>query len=695
MKKYKVEQIRNVGFIGHGSSGKTSLAEAVLYASGVSDRLGKVGDASSVMDYDPDEIKCGHSINASIALCEWNKHKINLIDTPGNSNFIADTPSSLRVVDGAVVVVSAADGVQFYTEKVWKWADEAGLPKIVFINKMDHERSNLQAVLDSIKKKFKKSPVLLQIPVGSAEEFSGLVDLVGNVFRKYEKGGKGMGESGEAPANVAEDVEIIRAELVESVAESDDELIEKYLEVGELSNEDFIFGLKKGVQSGELIPVVCGSATLNMGVDVLLDAIIEYLPSPADRPSIKAKSTGDDSEVVVQSDEDAPLSALVFKTVADPYAGKLTLFRVFSGTLKGDSSVFNSTQNAAERVGQVFGLQGKKQIPVGEISAGDVGAVAKLKTTTTGDSLCAQDHPVKFDPITFPHPVMARAMVPKTRADEEKISNALHRLAEEDPTLKVDRDPQTHDLLVSGMGQVHLDVIIERMKRRFGVEVDLHAPKVPYRETLRGRTKVQGKYKKQTGGRGQYGDAWLEISPLPKGEGFAFENNIVGGSIPKTYIPAVEKGVVEAMQQGVMAGYPMVDVRVSLVDGSYHDVDSSEMAFKIAGSMGFKKGVMDCKPILLEPIMEMEVNVPSEYVGDVMGDLNSKRGKVMGIEAGESDQSIKALIPMAEVLNYSVDLTAITGGRGAFTMEFSCYQDVPGHIAQKVVETAKAGKKDE
>ncbi len=695
MKKYKVEQIRNVGFVGHGASGKTSLAEAILYASGVSDRLGKVGDSSSVMDYDPDEIKRGHSINASIALCEWNKHKINLIDAPGNSNFIADTPSSLRVVDGAVVVVSAADGVQFYTEKVWKWAEDEGLPKIIFINKIDHERANLQAVMDSIKKKFKKSPVLLQIPVGSGEGFTGLVDLVENVYRKYDKSGKGLGESGEAPQDAVEDVEIIRAELVENVAESDDELIEKYLETGELSNEDFNSGLKKGVLNGELIPVVCGSATLNMGVDVLLDAIVEYLPSPVDRPQVKGKSTQDDSEVVVKSDEAAPLSALVFKTVADPYAGKLTLFRVFSGTLKGDSSVFNSTQNVAERVGQVFGLQGKKQVPVGEISAGDIGAVAKLKTTTTGDSLCAQEHPVVFAPISFPHPVMARAMVPKTRADEEKISTALHRLAEEDPTLKIERDPQTHDLLVSGMGQVHLDVVIECMKRRFGVEVDLHPPKVPYRETLRGRTKVQGKYKKQTGGRGQYGDTWLEISPLPKGEGFVFENKIVGGAIPKTYIPAVEKGVMEAMAQGVLAGYPMVDVKVSLYDGSYHDVDSSEMAFKIAGSMGFKKGVMDCKPILLEPIMEMEVNVPSEYVGDVMGDLNSKRGKVMGIEAGEADQSVKALIPMAEVLNYSVDLTAMTGGRGAFAMEFSGYQDVPDHIAQKVIETAKAAKKHE
>ncbi len=690
MKSYKLDQIRNVGLIGHGGAGKTSLAEAMLFDSGASDRLGKVGDTTSIMDYDPDEVKRGHSINASIAFFEWNKNKINIIDTPGSSNFIADTPACMRVVDGAVVVVSAHEGVQFYTEKVWKWADQENIPRIVFVNKMDHERANLATILESIKRKFKKNPALFQIPVGNGEDFSGLVDIVHNQFFSYEKGGKGVGKQADVPTDMADELETTRAELVENVAEADDDLLEKYLETGELSQEEFSSGLKKGIANGDLIPVFCGSSTLNVGIDLLNNAIIEYLPSPDKRAGLQAKAVKDSSETEISAGDGAGLASLVFKTVADPYAGKLTLFRVFSGVLKADSNVFNSTKDSSERVGQLFALQGKKQIPVNQISAGDIGTVAKLKLTTTGDTLSVQDNAVQFDPINFPHPVMARAMVPKTRADEEKISNSLARLCEEDPTLQVERDKQTNELLVSGMGQVHLDVILERMKRRFGVEVDVKQPKVPYRETIRGSTKVQGKYKKQTGGRGQYGDTWLEISPTAKGAFFEFENKIVGGAIPRQYIPAVEKGVVEAMEQGVIAHYPMVDVKVALYDGSFHDVDSSEMAFKIAGSLGFKKGVLDCKPILLEPVMEMEVNVPSEFIGDVIGDLNSKRGKVLGIDANEDDQTVKVHIPMESVLNYAADLTAMTGGRGAFAMEFSHYDDVPEHIAQKIIEEANA-----
>ncbi|MBI4383049.1 MAG: elongation factor G [Nitrospinae bacterium] len=693
MKPCKIHEIRNVGLVGHGASGKTSVAEAALYLSGVSDRLGKVGDNSSMMDYDPDEVKRGHSIGVSAAFLEWNKNKINLVDAPGSANFIADAVACLRVVDSAVVVVSAADGVQFYTEKFWKWADEQSLQRVVFVNKLDHERANIDPVLDSIRRKFKKKTALLHVPVGEGEAFSGIFDLVTNAYFVYQRGGKGVGQAGQPPKDLADELETRRAELVEAVAETDDELLEKYLENGELSQEDFNSGLRNGIQKGDLVPVLCGSALFNMGIDLLLNAMNEFLPPPNRRPALKAKSARDDSEIVVAADENAAVSGLVFKTIADPYAGKLTLFRVFSGSIKADSNVYNVNKQTSERVGQIFALQGKKQTPVPEVSAGDIGAVAKLKVTATGDTLGSPDSPLLFQPIRFPLPVLSRALVPKTRADEEKISAALHRLVEEDPTLKVDRDAKTHELLITGMGQAHLDVIIERMKRRFGVEVDVKPPKVPYLETIRGAAKVQGKYKKQTGGRGQYGDAWLEISPLPRGDGFQFENRIVGGAIPRQYVPAVEKGVHEAMSEGFLAHYPLVDIKVALYDGSYHDVDSSEMAFKIAGSLGFKKGVAECKPILLEPIMHMEVSIPGDYVGDIIGDLNSKRGKILGIDANEDSQTIKAHIPMASIMSYAADLTALTGGRGSFAAEFSHYDDLPEHIAAKVIEEAGKERK--
>lgn len=695
MKSYKVEQIRNVAFVGHAGAGKTSAVEGLLYLAGVSDRLGKVGDNSSVMDYDPDEIRRGHSINASFAVSEWQKHKFNILDTPGNGNFIADTPGCIRVSDGVVIVIAADSGIQFYTEKVWQWADESSLKRIVFINKMDSEQASIQSILESLKKKFKAQPFLMHAPVGSSDKFSGIVDLVENKYYAYEKDGKGSGTASDVPDEVKDEVESRRAELVEAVAEADDELIESYLDNGELSDEEFNAGLKKGVESGQLVPVLLGSALHNIGTDRLAKAIIDFLPSPDQSPAQLAHSLGGGDDIEVKAGNGL-FSSLVFKTIADPYAGKLTLFRVYSGSVKPDTSVFNANHETDERVGQLFALQGKKQVPLPEIIAGDMGTVAKLKVTTTGDTLTTKTKGVQFDPIVFPNPVLARAMVPKTRADEEKISASLTRLNEEDPTLKIERDVQTHELLVSGMGTEHLDVIIERLKRRFGVDVDVKPPKVPYRETIRGKTKVQGKHKKQSGGRGQFGDTWLEISPLPRGGGFEFENRIVGGAIPKTYIPAVEKGVQEAMAQGVLAHYPMVDVKVALYDGSYHDVDSSEMAFKIAGSIGFKKGVLDCKPILLEPIMTMEVIVPSEFVGDAIGDLNSKRGKILGVDANDDNQNIRAHVPMASILNYAPELRALTSGRGVFVMEFDHYDVVPEHLASKIIEEAsKESKKEE
>jgi elongation factor G len=694
MKSYKVEQIRNVAFIGHAGAGKTSVVEGLLYLSGVSDRLGKVGDNSSVMDYDPDEVRRGHSINASFAVSEWQKHKFNILDTPGNGNFIADTPGCIRVSDGVVVVIAADSGIQFYTEKVWQWADESSLKRIVFINKMDSEQASIQSILESLKKKFNAQPVLMHVPVGGADKFSGIVDLVENQYYAYERDGKGSGTVSTIPDEIKDEVEIRRAELVEAVAESDDELIESYLDKGELTDEEFDAGLKKGVECGQLVPVILGSALHNIGTDRLAKAIIDFLPSPDHSPIQLAKALSGDEAVEVKPGN-GMLASLVFKTIADPYAGKLTLFRVYSGSVKPDTSVFNANHATDERVGQLFALQGKKQIPLPEIIAGDMGTVAKLKVTTTGDTLTTKSKGVQFDPIVFPNPVLARAMVPKTRADEEKISHSLIRLIEEDPTLKVERDAQTHELLVSGMGAEHLDVTIERLKRRFGVEVDVKPPKIPYRETIRGKTKVQGKHKKQSGGHGQFGDAWLEISPLPRGGGFEFVSRIVGGAIPKTYIPAVEKGVHEAMAEGVLANYPMVDVKVALYDGSYHDVDSSEMAFKIAGSIGFKKGVLECKPILLEPVMTMEVIVSSEFVGDVIGDINSKRGKILGVDANDDNQNIRAHIPMASILNYAPELRALTSGRGVFVMEFDHYDVVPEHLTAKIIEETKKEAKEE
>ncbi len=688
MKQYKLQNIRNIGLVGHGGSGKTSLAEAVLYFSGVSDRLGQVGDVSSVMDYDPDEIKRGHSIDASVSFCEVAGTKLNLIDIPGSSNFIADTPACLRVVDGLIFVISADEGVQFYTEKIWDWADLLNLPRVIFLNKLDHERANIAPILESIKKKFKKTPVFMQLPNATGENFSGLVDLIDNHYISYGKDGKGNGNVGETPIDIKDEMELSHADLMEAVAEVDDDLIEIYLEQGELTEEEFSKGLKKGTQNGQLIPVLGGSALHNIGVDLLLKAAIEYLPSPDLRVPVTAKRLKDDSEITCSANGSKSASGLVFKTIADPYAGKLTLFRMFSGSLKGDSTVYNSTQDANERVGQLYMLQGKKQIQVSEISEGDMGTVAKLKSTITGDTFSDAEEKVVFPPIEFPLPVFSRALEPKTRADEEKISAALHRLLEEDPTLRMERNAQTGQLLLSGLGQVHFDVTLERMKRRFGVEVVVKAPKVPYREAIKGSTKVQGKYKKQTGGKGQFGDTWIEISPLKRGEGYIFEDKIVGGAIPKTYIPAVDKGIQEAMANGIIARYPMVDVKVSLYDGSYHNVDSSEMAFKIAGSLGFKKGVMDCKPILTEPIMNMEIVVSGDHVGDIMGDINSKRGKIQGIDPGDGTQTIRAYVPMAEVLNYAADLTSMTGGQGVFFMEYDHYEDVPEHLMKKIIDEA-------
>lgn len=691
MKQYNIEQLRNIGLVGHGDSGKTSLAEAMLFTTGASDRLGKVGDTSCVMDFDPDEIKRGITINTSLAFSEWKNHKINIIDTPGYANFITETQVCIRIMDAAVIVIAADDGVQIITEKVWKWADEYSLPRVVFVNKMDHDQANLVRIIDDIEKIFKKKPVKFQIPIGIGESFAGSVDLLNMKGYTFAKDQSGKMTEVDIPSDIKEKVDQHREELIEASAETIDALTEKYLDTGTLTDEEIRRGLKEGIINGKIIPVLCGSATNNWGISSLLDLIVEYLPSPVEKPPVKGKDPSQKA-ITRQNSPDEPLSALIFKTIADPFAGQLTLFRTYSGILKSDSTILNSTKQSKEKLGHLFCIQGKNQTSVSDISAGDFGVVAKLKNTTTGDTFSDSKNIIIFDPIKFPAPVISLAIVPKNKQDEEKLSSSLQRLMIEDSILQISRDPQTNELIISGMGQVHLEVIVARLQRKFGVVVEVKTPKVPYKETIRGTIKVQGKYKKQSGGRGQYGDTWLELAPLPRNNGFKFINKIVGGAIPKQYIPSVEKGIVEAKNQGVLAGYPMVDFQVTLYDGSYHDVDSSDMAFKIAASMGYKKGVANCNPVLLEPVMNMEIIVPGEMVGDVIGDLNARRGKVMGVEPTGGNQVIKAKVPMADVLKYAPDLRSLTGGRGNFTMESSHYDEVPSHLAEKIISQSKKEK---
>jgi elongation factor G len=693
MGNVEVGSIRNVALIAHSGAGKTSLAEAMLFSSGMTDRLGNVQDGTTVTDFEPEEIDRKITITSSLAFCSWNKHRINLVDTPGFINFIEDTKGCLRVVDGAVILVSAISGVKAETEKVWKYACEYEIPRIVFINKMDKDTANFERALDEIQKSFETEPVPLQIPIGAGENFSGIIDIV--KMKAYALSGGKVIES-DIPAHLLEEANAYRKKLVEKVAESDDALLEKYLEGAELTEAEILSGIKEGSLSRKYIPVSCGAATKNIGTSTLLDTIILCLPSPVEMATIapiRGKNPKDGAEILRKPSESEPLSAFVFKTIADPYAGKLSLFRVYSGSLKADSTVFNSTADTKERIGQIFYLQGKKHVPVPALGAGEIGVVAKLKETNTGDTLSDEAKPILFEKVRFASPLISYAIAPKSKGDEEKVSVALHKVLEEDPTLRFSRDEEAKEMIISGMGQVHIEVMLERLKRRFGVEIEMKTPKIPYRETIRGSATVQGRYKKQSGGKGQYGDCHISIEPLPRGTGFEFVDKIVGGAIPRQYIPAVEKGIIEAMHEGVVAGYPTVDLRVTLFDGSYHTVDSSEMAFKIAGSMAIKKAVQEAKPILLEPIMKTEITIPEESLGAIIGDLNSKRGKVQGVEpqAG-GNQKITALVPMAEMLTYANQLHSLTSGRGLYSMEFSHYEEVPSHLAQKIIAEKQAKK---
>ena len=693
MAKYESKSLRNLAVVGHGSTGKTSLCESILFISGKSERLGRVDDASSVMDFEPEEQKRRSSISSAANFIEWDKHKINFIDTPGDSNFTYDIKCSLSVVDNAVIVIDAVGGVEFQTQKVWELADEYDLPRAIFINRMDRERADFKKALESIKSNFKKKVTPICLPIGAEDKFNGIIDLI--AFKAYSfADNKGTGKASDIPAEMMEEAKAFHDTMVEDIAETDDELMNKYLEEGELSAEELKAGLQKGVSSGNLIPLICGSAIKGIGVSLLLDIAAGSFRSPVECPPKKGKIPGADTVEERMPSEDAPFSAIVFKTIADPYAGRLTLFRVYSGKLSSDTAVYNSSKKVTEKFGHVFFLEGKNQKQAEVLIPGDIAGVAKLKDTVTGNTLCAEKSPIIFDAVEVPNPIMSFAIEPKTRGDEDKIASSIHRLTEEDPTIAFTRNVETKEMILSGMGQVHIEVNIEKMKRKFGVEVNLNTPKVPYKETIKGKTNVQGKYKKQSGGRGQFGDCWIDIEPLPRGGGFIFEDKIVGGVIPGQYRPAVEKGIVEAAAKGVIAGYPVVDFKVALTFGSYHTVDSSEMAFKIAGSMAFQKGVEQCQPILLEPIVNINIEVPDEYMGDVIGDLNSRRGRVLGMESHGSNQVIKGQVPLAEILKYAPDLRSMTSGRGNFTYTESHYEEVPAFIAEKIIAESKKDKEE-
>jgi elongation factor G len=689
MKKYETESIRNLGMFSHGGEGKTSLVEAMLFLAGENTRLGKVDEGSSLMDYEPEEIERKASISASIACFDWNKYKINLIDTPGDDNFIYDARLCMKVVDGAVIVVSAVSGVRVQTEKVWEYANDFAIPACFFINKIDRERADFARTVEDLQKSFvERSIVAIQIPMGQEDGFKGVIDIITMQAYAYKDDQSGAFERIDIPGEFAEEAAKYREKLVESAVEMNDEIMERYLNGDQIKDEEVEACLKGGIWDRRIAPVMVGSAFKNMGVQLLLDNLVKYFPDPLYVGKVQGLDARTGKAVDRQMSAGGPFSAFVFKTITDPFAGKLTLFKVYSGELHPDSVVLNVKKDEKERIGQIFYLVGKKQKPAGFVSVGDIAAVAKLKEAATGDTLCDEKSPIEYPAVLLPPPLVSFSLYPKSKGDEDKLNTSLAKLIEEDPSIRYQRDEQTKEFIISGMGQIHIEVLVMRMKRKFGVDVELREPKVPYKETIKGRTKVQGKYKKQSGGKGQYGDCWLELEPLPHGTGFEFVDKIVGGSIPRQYIPSVEKGIVEAKEHGILAGYPTTDFRATVYDGSYHDVDSSDMAFKIAASMGFKKGMELCQPTLLEPIMKVEVIVPEESVGDIMGDMNSKRGKIIGVEAKGKNQIVKAVTPMGEMLKYAPDLRSMTGGRGTFTMEFSHYEEVPAHISQKVIEHA-------
>lgn len=692
MKTYDAKDIRNVLLVGHGGAGKTTLLEAMLFASGATTRMGRVEDGNTVSDYEPEEIRKGISVSLALAPVEWSGVKINFLDAPGYADFVGDLRSAVRAVDAVLFVVSAVDGVEVQTEVAWELAVEAGLPRAILINKLDRERASFERTLEQLVQSFGTQVAPLELPLGDEHEFKGVADLLARKAYRYGSGPKA--EEGEWPEDLSAKADPYREKLMEAVAESDDTLIEKYLEEGELSEQETLHGVKAGFAEARIAPVLLGAAARPIGVDRVLSFIAEEFPSPMERGPVTVITKGGE-EKQRACDPVQPLTALVFKTVSDPYVGHITMFRVFSGRFRPDSSVFNATKSTEERVGQVFTLRGKEHDNLAEVVAGDIGAVAKLGHTTTGDTFSTKDDPVRLPQVELPEPLLAFAIEPKTKGDEDKLSTALTRLREEDPTFRVVRSDETRETVMYGMGEAHLDVMVERMKRKFGVEVTSRPAKVPYKETIKGPGKAQGRHVKQTGGHGQYAVCNVEIEPLPRGQGFEFVDKIFGGAIPHQFIASVEKGVVKAMADGVLSGNPMVDVRCTLVDGKFHTVDSSDIAFQLAGSHALKDAAQQAGVSLLEPIVELDVVVPDSYTGDIMGDLNSKRGKIQGMEqAGGGKQRVRALVPQAEVARYSIDLRSMTGGRGAFSMRFSHYEEVPAHFAQKLIDEAQKAKEE-
>jgi elongation factor G len=661
---------------------------------GAVNRIGRIEDGTTVTDFDPDEVERKISLQTALAHGEWRKSKVNLLDAPGYANFLAEARAALRVADAALVVVDAVSGVEVQTQKVWSYAEDYGLPRIIAVNRMDRERASFTRTLESIQAAFGRSAVPLAFPLGEEKDFVGVADLLTEKADVYSNDQSGKFQAVDLPADVREAVSSWRDKLVEAVAESNEDLMEEFFEKGTLPHDDLVRGLRQAVIAGRLFPVFPVSSLRNVGLQPLLDAFVDLLPSPVERGEVEGTDPAQKAEATRKPSPEEPFSAFVFKTVVDPHAGHISLFRVYSGVLKGDTTVHNSTRDAAERVGNLFLLQGKTQVPVPEVQAGDIAAVAKLKETRTNDSLSDKAHPITYPQVVFPEPSTTFAMEPKTRGDEDKISAALHRLMDEDPVLRISRDTQTHEMLLSGMGQLHIEVVVGKLRKRFKVEVNLKKPKIPYRETIKGAAEGHGRHKKQTGGHGQFGDCKIRMKPLPRGEDFKFVDDTFGGSIPRNFIPAVEKGIQEARHRGFVAGYPMVDFVVEVYDGQYHDVDSSEMSFKIAGSLAYKDAVAKCRPTLLEPVMKVEIAVPEEFAGSVMGDLSSRRGRPQGMEPRGGLQVIRAEVPMSEMLSYDADLTSMTGGRGSYHMEMSHYDEVPGHLQDKVVAAAKADRGD-
>jgi elongation factor G len=690
MNTYDAANIRNVLLVGHGGAGKTTLLESMVFTAGATTRMGSVEDGNTVSDFEPEEVKKGISVSLAMAPVEWNGVKINVLDAPGYADFIGDVRTAIQAVDAVILVVSAVDGVEVQTEVAWELAVEAGLPRAIVINKLDRERASFERTLEQLVRSFGTQVAPLELPLGEEHDFEGTADLL---HRKAYRGGPRAAE-GEWPDDISGKADPYREKLMEAVAESDDTLIEKYLEQGELSEDEIVNGVKAGFANATIAPVLVASAATPIGVDRLLSFIAEEFPSPLDRgPVTVVKKDGSEAERAC--DPKQPLCALVFKTISDPYVGHITVFRVFSGTMRPDSTAFNATKNTEERVGQLFALRGKEHETVSEVPAGDIAAVAKLSHTTTGDTFSTKDDPVQVRPIEMPEPLLAFAIEPKTKGDEDKLSVALSRLREEDPTLRVERSDETHETVVYGMGEAHLDVTIERMKRKFGVEVSTAPAKIAYRETIKKPAKGLGRHVKQTGGHGQYAICNIEIEPLPRGGGFEYVDKIFGGAIPNQFIASVEKGVIKAMSQGVMSGNPMVDIRCTLVDGKFHPVDSSDMAFQLAGSLALRDAAQAAGVVLLEPIVEVEVIAPEDATGDVMGDLNSKRAKIQGMEsAGAGKQRIKASVPQAEVARYAIDLRSLTGGRAGFTMRFSHYEEVPSHLTDKIIQAAQKAKEE-